>query len=162
MRAFAASTIGGRSLYSWESVPNPCQVVLDTNVLVSALRSRQGVSAALVGQVGADPRWQINLSVALVLEYTEIIHREGSPLGFSWQDCEDFLDFICAAGVERTIYFLWRPCLADPDDDLVFECALASSAEHIITYNVRHFAEALKYGIVPLSPADFLRKLRTI
>jgi predicted nucleic acid-binding protein len=95
-----------------------------------------------------------------VEEYTEVIHREGKLLGLSWQDCEDFLDYVCAAGVERPIYFRWRPMLPDPDDDLVLECAVASSAEHIITHNLRHFTGAESFGIVPVSPADFLRKLR--
>jgi hypothetical protein len=48
---------------------------------------------------------------------------------------------------------MWRPCLAELDDDLVFECAMASSAEHIVTHNLRHFGggakgERLKTGVV--------------
>jgi putative PIN family toxin of toxin-antitoxin system len=140
---------------------NQYQVVLDTNVLVCALRSQRGASAALLSRLGADLRWQANLSVALVEEYTEVIHRERRRLGLSWQDCEDFLDYICAAGVERKVYFLWRPLLSDPDDDLVLECAVASGAHHIITHNLRHFTGAERFGMVPLSPAEFLRKLRT-
>ena len=58
-------------------------VVLDTNVLIAALRSCRGASAALLQNLGADPRWQMNLSVSLVAEYTEIVHREGRPLGYS-------------------------------------------------------------------------------
>lgn len=140
----------------------PLQVVIDTNVLIAALRSRNGGSAALLQRLGADPRWQANLSVSLVAEYTEIVHREGRPLGYSWQDCEDFLDYICTAGVERPIYFRWRPVLPDPDDDLVLELAVACGAAHIITHNRRHFTEAERFGIVPLSPAEFLTKLKTL
>ena len=82
----------------------PLQIVLDTNVLIAALRSRSGASAALLENLGADARWQMNLSVSLVAEYTEIVHREGRTVGYSWQDCEDFLDYVCAAGIElRTL-----------------------------------------------------------
>ena len=140
----------------------PLQVVLDTNVLIAALRSRYGGSAALLQKLGADPRWQSNLSVSLVAEYTEVVHREARLLGYSWQDCEDFLDYICMAGVERPIYFRWRPALVDPDDDLVLELAVACGAAHIITHNRRHFTAAERFGIVPLSPAEFLAKLRTL
>jgi predicted nucleic acid-binding protein len=140
----------------------PLQVVIDTNVLVAALRSRNGGSAALLQKLGADRRWQMNLSVSLVAEYTEIVHREGRSLGYSWQDCEDFLDYICAAGIERPIYFRWRPVFSEPDDDLFLELAVACGAAHIITHNRRHFAEAERFGIVPLSPAEFLAKLRTL
>jgi predicted nucleic acid-binding protein len=140
----------------------PLQVVLDTNVLIAALRSRSGASSALLQNLGADRRWRANLSVSLVAEYTEIVHREGRPLGYSWQDCENFLDYICAAGLERPIYFRWRPVLPDPDDDLVLELAVACSAAHIVTHNRRHFTGAERFGIVPLSPAEFLTKLRTL
>jgi putative PIN family toxin of toxin-antitoxin system len=141
---------------------SPLQVVIDTNVLIAALRSRKGGSASLLQKLGADARWQMNLSVSLVAEYTEIVHREGRLLGYSWQDCEDFLDYLCAAAVERPIYFRWRPALTDPNDDLVLELAVACGAAHIITHNRRHFTEAKQFGIVALSPAEFLTKLRTL
>lgn len=95
-------------------------------------------------------------------EYTEIVHREGWPLGYSSRDCEDFLDYLCAAGNERLIYFRWRPGLPDPDDDLVLELAVACGAAHIITHNRRDFTEAERLGVVPLSSAEFLTKLRTL
>ena len=112
--------------------------------------------------MGADKRWRLNLSVPVVLEYTEVVHREGRPLGYSWHDCEDFLDFVCAAGVERHIYFRWRPLLPDPDDDALLELAVACGASRIVTHNAKHFTESVQFGIVPISPAEFLRHLRTI
>ena len=140
----------------------PLQIVLDTNVLIAALRSRSGASAALLQNLAADARWQMNLSVPLVAEYTEIVHREGRTVGYSWQDCEDFLDYVCAAGIERPIYFRWRPVLPDPDDDLVLELAVACGAAHIVTHNRRDFTAAERYGIMPLSSGEFLTKLRTL
>jgi hypothetical protein len=47
---------------------NPLETVLDTNVLISALRSRRGASFELLRLVGNE-RWQLHLSTALLLEY---------------------------------------------------------------------------------------------
>ena len=52
--------------------------------------------------------------------------------------------------------------LPDPDDDLVLELAVACGAAHIITHNRRDFTDAERFGIVPLSPGEFLTKLRTL
>lgn len=51
---------------------------------------------------------------------------------------------------------LWRPALSDPDDDLVFELAVAANARYIVTHNLRHFRGMEKSGISAVSPADFL------
>ena len=44
------------------------QIVLDTNVLVAAMRSKQGASYRLLSLLG-DGRWRPNVTVAVVLEY---------------------------------------------------------------------------------------------
>ena len=53
----------------------PLQLVIDTNVLVAGLRSNRGAAFRLLSVLN-DARWQINLSVALVLEYEEVLKRE--------------------------------------------------------------------------------------
>jgi hypothetical protein len=53
-------------------------VVLDTNVLVAALRSRRGASFALVSKVGS--AWLPLISVPLVLEYEAIGKREAQRM----------------------------------------------------------------------------------
>ena len=137
----------------------PFQIVIDTNVLVAAIRSQRGASYRLLMQLGADPRWQMNLSTPLVLEYVEVIMREGKRLGYSEANLNKFLDSICATGCERAVYFSWRPYLRDPDDDFLLDLAVAANADHIITHNKRHFAESGKFGIVILTPREFLQKL---
>lgn len=132
------------------------QVVLDTNVLVAALRSRRGASHELVRRLAFDRAWVLNLSNSLALEYIEIVLREGPMAGLSSVQLESFLNFICAAAVEREIHFRWRPTLADPDDDLVLELAVACGATHIITFNKRDFAPAARFGIQIVSPGEFL------
>jgi predicted nucleic acid-binding protein len=50
------------------------RIAIDTNVLVSALLSNRGASHRLLRMVG-DHRWQLNLSVPLVLEYEQTLKR---------------------------------------------------------------------------------------
>ena len=52
----------------------PLQLVIDTNILVAGLRSKRGAAFRLLSILN-DARWQINLSVALLLEYEEVLKR---------------------------------------------------------------------------------------
>lgn len=45
---------------------------------------------------------------------------------------------------------------SDPNDDLVFEAAIASRSDFIITYNKRDFPETRQFGIQCLTPKEFL------
>jgi hypothetical protein len=60
----------------------------------------------------------------------------------------------------QEIYFLWRPFLADPDDDMVLELAFAAGCPHIITYNVNDFRGSEQLGVTALSPRQFLNLIR--
>jgi len=71
-------------------------------------------------------------------------------------------DYLCQVALRREIFFLWRPFLKDPKDDLVLELAVESECEFIITYNRRDFAGTEKFGIKVLTPKEFLKKLGEI
>lgn len=58
---------------------------------------------------------------------------------------------------QSLIYYLWRPILKDPKDDMVLEVAVASSADYIVTYNVKDFIPAKDFGIELASPKDILQ-----
>ena len=47
------------------------KVVIDTNVIIAALRSKNGFSHMLVFSIGLDPRWQCMISGPLLNEYME-------------------------------------------------------------------------------------------
>jgi putative PIN family toxin of toxin-antitoxin system len=131
------------------------QVVLDTNILVAALRSSRGASHRLLNLLG-DGRWRPNLTVAIVLEYEAILKRDCREFGLSEGDIDDVLDALCSqAGLHR-LYFLWRPGAADPDDDLVLEAAIASHSDFIVTFNGRDFPDIQKFGIRCVTPKEFL------
>jgi putative PIN family toxin of toxin-antitoxin system len=134
------------------------RIVLDTNVLVAGLRSRNGASFQLLRLLG-EGRFQPCLSVPLVLEYESACKRQSRALGLTHADIDDVLDFICSVSEHRQIYYLWRPFLRDPGDDMVLELAVESEAERIVTHNVRDFTGSDQFGIQVVRPHAFLRIL---
>ncbi len=139
---------------------NAMRVVLDTNVLVAAVRSQLGASFALVSAIPA-PEFQPCLSVGLYAEWQEVLSRpENVPPGRSAEDAVAFVRYLASQAHLQEIHFLWRPFLADPDDDMVLELAVAAGCRHIITHNVRDFHGSEQLGVTALSPRDFLHLIR--
>ncbi len=134
------------------------RVVLDTNVLVAAIRSRRGASFALLSLVGQE-RFQFVLSVPLVLEYEDAMKRTANRVGLRHADVDDLLDYLCQVGEHREVFFLWRPTLRDPQDDMVLELAVEADCDGIVTHNVKDFAGIERFGLAILKPSDFLRSL---
>jgi putative PIN family toxin of toxin-antitoxin system len=134
------------------------QVVLDTNVLLSALRSQTGASNKLLRLLG-DPRWQLHLSVPLVLEYEEVLYRHQQQLGLSNDEINRVIDAICAIGIPHDIFFLWRPLGNDPDDEFLIELAISANVDYIISFNQLDLRQAQAFGIQVLTPQQFLEQL---
>lgn len=134
------------------------QVVMDSNVLVSALRSKRGPSFALLSLVGTG-KFDISLSVPLVLEYEQVLRRSRWENRPSWSYVADVLDYLCEVGRKHRIHFLWRPRERDPKDDMVLEVAVAGECDCIVTYNKKDFAEAASFGLELLTPKEFLAKI---
>ena len=136
------------------------RVVFDTSVLVAAVRSRDGASFALVSSIPSD-RFEICSSVALYLEWQDVLTRpEHVTQGRTVDDALKFVRFLGDKAWLQPIYFLWRPYLPDPGDDMILELAMAAGCQYIVTHNVRHFAGAEKLGINPLTPGAFIRLLK--
>lgn len=138
---------------------DPVQIVLDTNVLVAGLRSREGASFLLLSLVGADRRFEVNLSVPLVLEYESALKRSGTVPALTEEEIDSVLDYLCSVGHHREIYFLWRPVLRDPKDDMVLEVAVEASCEFLVTHNLRDFKGIERFGVRAVSPIEFLREI---
>jgi putative PIN family toxin of toxin-antitoxin system len=136
---------------------NPYQIVIDTNVMVAGLRSKRGASYKLLTML-KDERWQVNVSITLIFEYEEVLKRERASLGLSLTDIDEFLDGICAIANKRSIFYLWRPTASDPDDDFLVDLAVESQSDFIITFNKKDLREVEKFGIILLSPKEFLQK----
>jgi putative PIN family toxin of toxin-antitoxin system len=134
------------------------QVILDTNVLVSGLRSRRGCAFQILSLVGTG-KFDIHLSIPLVLEYQEVLHRELSNLYITAEDIESIIAFHCSVATRHQIFFLWRPYLPDPKDDMVLELAVKARCDSVVTYNIRDFVGIERFGLKAISPADFLRTI---
>jgi putative PIN family toxin of toxin-antitoxin system len=137
------------------------KVVFDTSVLVAAARSRQGASFALVNAIPS-PAFTICLSVALYTEWQAVLTRtENLPPGRSVEDALGFMRYLASQAHLQEIHYLWRPCLPDPDDDMVLELAVAAGCRHIVTHNIRDFRGAERLGVVAITPGNFLNLIRS-
>lgn len=134
-------------------------VVLDTNVLIAGLRSRHGASFALL-ELLADEVFEVSVSVPWVLEYAAVARRQARELGLTYADVDAVVDFVCRQAHKRRIFYLWRPFLRDPNDDMVLEVAVEAQCRYIITFNTRDFAGVERFGLKPLTPGEFLALLK--
>ncbi len=140
----------------------PFQIVIDTNVFLSALRSNQGASYLLLMLIGQSALFEINLSVPLVLEYEDVAKRPGLVPALSEGDINAILDHLCSLGHRQSIFYLWRPFLKDPKDDMVLELAVEANCDFIITFNKKDFVGSERFGIPTLTPQEFLQKIGVI
>jgi putative PIN family toxin of toxin-antitoxin system len=134
-------------------------VVIDTNVLISALRSQRGSAYRLLSAIGRSKAFRIHISVPLVMEYEAVAKREQmrSPdrITVNQKQIDAIIDYICGVGQEHEIFYLWRPILPDEKDDCVLEVAVAASAQYIITFNKRDFKPDARFGITLVTPQEF-------
>lgn len=137
------------------------QVVIDTNVIFAGLWSQRGASYQLLQRLESG-EFDFHLSVPLVLEYEDVCLRHRTELGLSRGDISVVINAICAAGGKHEIYYLWRPWLKDPKDDMVLELAVTAGCAKIVTFNLRDFEGIGSFGIAAIRPGDFLRELREI
>jgi putative PIN family toxin of toxin-antitoxin system len=134
------------------------QIVIDTCVVISALRSRRGASYRLL-MLADGGRFDTNLSVSLLLEYEQVAKRFVGEISLTETDIDDILDYLCQTAIQRKVYYLWRPFLKDPQDDMVLELAVSAGCRFIVTFNIRDFAGAEQFGIRVVTPQKFLQQL---
>lgn len=133
----------------------PVNVVIDTNVIVAALKSRRGASHKLLISL-LRGMYRPNISVPLFLEYESVAKRTGLVSGLEEQDINIILDYILIKSSLRQIFYLWRPYLKDPQDDLVLEVAVESQSEYIVTFNKKDFGGIERFGIKVVTPQEFM------
>ncbi|MFK5969955.1 MAG: PIN domain-containing protein [Candidatus Marithrix sp.] len=104
-------------------------------------------------------QFQPALSVSLYYEYQDVLTRQEHLTGASTsEEILNFLRYFCSISYRQDIFFLWRPWLKNPKDDMVLELAVASESKYIITYNLRDFKGIEKFGLEAITPLTFLRK----
>jgi putative PIN family toxin of toxin-antitoxin system len=135
--------------------------VLDTDVVVAAVRSAQGASRGLLEAIH-DGRLTGLISVPLLLEYEAVLSRAEHlrVRGLSLDDVGAILDGLAGVMEHVTLHYLWRPLLRDGDDDMVLETAINGRAAAIVTFNLRDYGRwPESFGIEVLRPTDCLRRL---
>jgi putative PIN family toxin of toxin-antitoxin system len=137
------------------------RLVVDTNVLVAAFRSRAGAAAEVVRLIR---RRQLTMiaTVALFVEYEAVLTRPEhlAKAAMTLVDAAVALDVLGALTEPVEAHFLWRPRLRDADDDMVLEAAVNGRADAIATFNARDFIEVTRdFGIAVLTPAEILRRI---
>ncbi len=131
------------------------KVVVDTNVLVSAVLSPHGTPARVLDFI---LRGQITLllSPAILQEYAEVLGRK--EFGFDKTAWQDFLRALARNG-QKTAGPVSKTSLPDPDDEIFLSCAKAGKADFLITGNKKHFPDPLCRPIPVVSPREFLDML---
>lgn len=141
------------------------KIVLDTNVLVMALRSRRGASFRLLSELPAKD-FEIVLTIPLYTEYQDVLSRpQILELGYTSKDINELTRYLASISHKQEIYYLWRPWLKDPKDDMVLEAAFASQSEYIVTYNTNDFVGKgieKSFGIKPVNAKEFLIEIERI
>jgi len=133
------------------------KVVIDTNVIYAGLRSHNGASFQVLQRIGTG-QFTMALSVPLLFEYEMVLKREPLP-HLDAQDIDVILDYLCAAADARDIFYLWRPYLKDPKDDMLLEVAVESNADAIVTFNLQDFRNIGAFGVEAIRPQQLLQKI---
>jgi len=129
---------------------------MDTDAVVAAMRSPTGASAALL-RAARQKRVTLAATVPLCLEYEDVCSRPEhmAAAEFGPDDVAVFLDALVDLVEPVDVWFLWRPQLRDPGDELVLEAAVNGRAAAIATFNRRDFRPAAdRFGIDILLPAE--------
>lgn len=137
--------------------------VLDTDVIVTALRSATGGSNAVLREA-AHGRLTPLVTPALFLEYEAVLKRPEQRLahGLGLRDIDRFLAALASACEPVEVSFQWRTQLSDPNDEMVLEAAVNGRADALVTHNVRDFAKgAARFGLRVLRPGELLKELQS-
>jgi putative PIN family toxin of toxin-antitoxin system len=130
-------------------------VVLDSNVVISALKSAAGASFRII-QLVRSGVLRPAVTAPLMFEYDDVANRPGLLPHLLPSEIVGFLDWFASVSAQHKVHFLWRPLLRDPKDDMVLEAAVAARADYLVTYNTFDFEGALSLGVRVVTPPQLL------
>jgi putative PIN family toxin of toxin-antitoxin system len=136
-------------------------MILDTDVIIAALRSTKGASAEIIRRV-LRGEMRIELTVAMALEYEAVATRAEHLIAgeLTAKEALNLIDSLAAMAKPAEIHFRWRPQLRDVDDEMVLEAAINTNDRTIVTFNARDFAGAERFDVKVLSPREILERLK--
>lgn len=142
------------------------KIVIDTNVILSALFSKNGSSNKVLIWLFENQEKVNVISNTLLSEYNDVLLRKKNLEKYeslSKKDIESFLDDLCLISHHQNINFLWRPFLKDMKDDMVLEVAFNASAKFIVTNDIKDFKNVYEnFNIKVLSSREFLEYIREL
>jgi putative PIN family toxin of toxin-antitoxin system len=138
----------------------PPRIVLDTNVLVAALRSQGPANRLLLACLAG--RFAPRIGQTLLMEYEDVMGRD-APFrggGLSHAEREAVLDALLSVSGWVRVYFSWRPNVPDEGDNHLVELAVAAQAQYLVTHNTRHLKRMeLRFPQLSiLTPSQLLEK----
>jgi len=125
---------------------------------VSALRSKRGASYKLLKLIGKG-KFKVNVSVPLILEYEKAAKESIKTISLTIGDIDEIIDYLCATSKHQKIFYLWRPFLNDPKDDMILELAVSADCDYIVTYNQKDFRGIEDFGVRAITAREFLKKI---
>jgi len=136
------------------------KVVIDTNIWISALISKDGTSRKVIRQA-LEEKISPQISTTLFLEYEAVMKREKIQrlCSLTLEEQSELFQAFLSTCQWNEIFYLWRPNLEDKNDDFLIELAVASNSKVIITDNTKdiEFGE-LHFDIEVLTPKKFLER----
>jgi len=135
------------------------RLTIDTNILVAATRNSAGPSFALMHLV-RHAAVTLCCSPALFLEYEDVLKRSDqlASSGLNGADIDAILNELAGLILPVKTHYQWRPQLRDPADEMVLEVAVNAQVDAIVTYNLRDFKPAQRFGILVLNPVQTFRQ----
>lgn len=138
------------------------KIILDTNILFTALRSGLGASFEVISMIPSE-LFKSVISVPLAVEYEDVLKRHGHLEHLTEVEIDQFIDFIIDKSDKQEVHYLWRPFLKDHKDDMVLEVAVASDSDAIVTYNKKDFKNVEeKFGIKIIDAKELLEIIGVI
>jgi predicted nucleic acid-binding protein len=137
-------------------------MILDTDVIIAAIRSSSGASAEIVRRV-LRGEMHIELTVAIALEYEAVATRDAHLAAgeISAAEARNLIDALVALASPVGIHFRWRPQLRDADDEMIFEAAINAQDHTIVTFNTKDFEMAAdKFDVKLLKPSQLLENMK--
>ena len=136
-------------------------LALDTDVIVAALRSPSGASRRLVRQLRGGGV-QAVATIGMVVEYEAVLTgpEHLAAAGLTAREMGRFLDGLASLLTPVRPFFLWRPQLRDPNDEMILEAAVNGRAQAIAAFNRRDFLPAAsRFGIDVETPGNIILRL---
>ncbi len=135
-------------------------VVIDTNVWISALISKDGLSRDII-KLALTDKISPQISTSLFLEYEAVMKREKiqNLCSLTIKEQNELFQAFLSTCKWNEIFYLWRPNLKDKDDDFLIELAVASNSKVIITENQKDMKSGeLQFEFEVLTPQKFLER----